>query len=136
MITLLKGRVLYFDEKPTVESGYTYINDGAVAIESGKILASGQYQTLREQYPNAELHDYGEHFILPGFIDTHIHYPQCGVIASYGEQLLDWLNNYTFPAEQAFAELSHSESVAKLFVNELFKNGTTTALVYLSLIHI
>lgn len=127
---LLKGRLLWFTEKPSLDSGYTYIEDGAVAIESGKIVSSGRYQTLAAEYPAAKVDDYGDQIIMPGFIDTHIHYPQCGVIASFGEQLLDWLDNYTFPAEQAFANASHSEQVAKLFVNELFKNGTTTALVY------
>ncbi|MFT7111236.1 MAG: guanine deaminase, partial [Psychrobacter glaciei] len=64
------------------------------------------------------------------FIDTHIHYPQVDVIASYGEQLLDWLNNYTFPTEIKFEDPKFAEETANFFLDELIKNGTTTALVF------
>lgn len=74
------------------------------------------------EYPNA--------LITPGFVDTHIHYPQTGMIASYGEQLLDWLETYTFPTERAFADKAHAGEVAEVFLNELLRNGTTTALVF------
>ena len=68
--------------------------------------------------------------IMPGFIDTHIHYPQVDVIASYGEQLLDWLNNYTFPTELQFEDTEFAKETADFFLDELLKNGTTTALVF------
>lgn len=67
---------------------------------------------------------------MPGFIDTHIHYPQVDVIASYGEQLLDWLNNYTFPTELQFKDKAFARETADFFLNELLKNGTTTAMVF------
>ena len=67
---------------------------------------------------------------MPGLIDVHIHYPQTQVIASYGAQLLDWLHNYTFVEEQRFADPAHCARVAEFFLAELFRNGTTTALVY------
>src|SRR5690606_28873386 len=65
-----------------------------------------------------------------GFVDTHIHFPQTEMIASYGEQLLDWLNNYTFPEERKFADPDHARRVAGLFLDELLRNGTTTAMVF------
>jgi len=68
--------------------------------------------------------------IAPGFIDTHVHYVQTGMIASYGEQLLDWLNRYAFPAEMAFKDPAHAEAMARVFCDELLRNGTTTALVF------
>ena len=68
--------------------------------------------------------------MLPGLIDAHIHYPQTRVIGSYGAQLLDWLNKYTFVEEQKFADPAHSASVARFFLDELFRQGTTTACVY------
>src|SRR6185312_7482600 len=68
--------------------------------------------------------------IVPGFVDTHVHYAQVDVIASYGRQLLDWLNDYTFPAERAFADPDHARKIAGLFLDNLLRHGTTTAAVY------
>jgi guanine deaminase len=69
---------------------------------------------------------------MPGFIDAHVHYSQTHVIGSYGAQLLDWLTNYTFVEEQKFADPAHCARVAAFFLDELFRSGTTTALVYCS----
>jgi guanine deaminase len=65
----------------------------------------------------------------PGFIDTHIHYPQTRIIASYGEQLLAWLDQYVYPEETKFADEAYAREVAIFFLEELLRNGTTTALV-------
>ena len=70
--------------------------------------------------------------ILPGFVDPHIHYPQTQVIASYGAQLLEWLEKYTFVEEQKFADPAHAARNAEFFLDELARNGTTTALAYCS----
>jgi guanine deaminase len=67
---------------------------------------------------------------MPGFIDTHIHYPQVDVIGCGGRQLLDWLHDYTFPVEREFADAGHAREVADVFLDELVRNGTTTALVF------
>ncbi len=69
---------------------------------------------------------------MPGFIDTHIHFPQTQVIASYGAQLLDWLNKYTFVEEQRFADPEHCAVNARFFFDELLRNGTTTAVAFCS----
>src|SRR6185295_17631792 len=68
--------------------------------------------------------------IAPGFIDTHVHYVQTGIVASYGTQLLDWLDRYAFPAEIAFQDAAHAAAMAKVFCDELLRHGTTTALVF------
>jgi guanine deaminase len=68
--------------------------------------------------------------VLPGFVDCHLHYPQAGVIASYGRQLLDWLNDYVFPAEARFADASEAERTAAFVVDRLLAHGTTTASVF------
>ena len=73
---------------------------------------------------------YNEGLIMPGFIDTHVHYPQTEMIASYGEQLLEWLENYTFPFEKQFGDFDHAKSVAEFFLTQLLEAGTTTALVF------
>ena len=63
-------------------------------------------------------------------IDCHVHYPQIDIIASYGEQLLDWLNRYAYPAEKKFSDAEYAAEIANFFVDELLRNGTTTALVF------
>ena len=77
-----------------------------------------------------ELHDYSGKLIMPGFIDTHTHYPQTDMIASYGAQLLDWLEKYTFPTERQFSNRNIAEGVAEFFCDELLRNGTTTSAVF------
>ena len=67
---------------------------------------------------------------MPGFVDCHVHFPQLDIIASYGEQLLDWLERYAYPAEAKFADVAYAHEIANVFLDELLKNGTTTALVF------
>ncbi|MFH7242670.1 MAG: guanine deaminase [Spirulina sp.] len=107
-----------------------YFHDGLLVIENGHIAALGPFADLHSAYAHLPLVDYSGHLITPGFIDTHIHYPQTGMIAAYGEQLLEWLNQYTFPTERQFQDPAHARQVADLFLDELLKNGTTTALVF------
>jgi guanine deaminase len=76
------------------------------------------------------VHDYRGKIITPGFIDTHVHYPQTDIIASPAPGLLPWLETYTFPAERRFADAGHASEVADFFLAELLRNGTTTAAVY------
>ena len=74
--------------------------------------------------------DYSDKLMMPGFIDSHVHYVQLDIMASYGRQLLDWLNEYTFPEECRFAERAHAENVAEAFLDETLRVGTTTAQVF------
>jgi guanine deaminase len=116
-----------------VAASYEYFADGLLVIEDGKIAAIGPADTLLGELPaGVEVVHYPDALITPGFIDTHVHFPQTGMVASYGEQLLDWLNNYTFPCESQFADKAHSDEVARIFLEELLRNGTTTALVFAS----
>lgn len=107
-----------------------YFSDGLLVVENGHIAALGSFADLHSTYAHLPLVDYSGHLITPGFIDTHIHYPQTGMMASYGEQLLEWLNQYTFPTERQFQDATYARQVADLFLDELLKNGTTTALVF------
>lgn len=107
-----------------------YIADGLLVLENGKIKELGSYENLRNQYPEIAITSYPDMLIVPGFIDTHIHYPQTEMIAAYGEQLLEWLNKYTFPTEGKFKDKAYAQQVASFFFDELLKNGTTTALVF------
>jgi guanine deaminase len=125
--------VLSFLAEPqslTDEASYRYIEDGAVVIAGGKILMVGEFN------PKAAAHhtviDHRPNLILPGLIDPHIHMPQMQVIGSYAANLLEWLNTYTFVEEQKFGEAGHAQRIASRFLDELIRNGTTTAAAYCS----
>jgi guanine deaminase len=106
-----------------------YIPDGLLIVENGHIQAFGPYEALRSSYGEIPVQHYPDRLILPGLIDLHLHLPQTEMIAAYGEQLLEWLENYTFPTEQKFKDKQYASQVATVFIDELLRNGTTTAVV-------
>lgn len=131
MQQLIRGRVLDFYADPSESAdNHRYIEDGAILIEGGRILAVGDYAELAK--PDVKEIDHRPHLIMPGFIDPHLHFPQVQVIASWGAQLLDWLNTYTFPEEARFANPEHAERMAGIFLDQLTKHGTTTAVAFCS----
>ncbi|MBD2319084.1 guanine deaminase [Phormidium tenue] len=107
-----------------------YFPDGLLIVENGKVKDLGNYQELQAKYADIPITEYRDRLIVSGFIDTHIHFPQTEMIASYGEQLLEWLSTYTFPTERKFADRNYALEIASIFLNELLRNGTTTALVF------
>jgi guanine deaminase len=114
-----------------IERSHEYFEDGLLVVADGKVAQIGHAaELLPTLAAGTEVVEYPNALITPGFVDTHIHYPQTGMIASYGEQLLDWLDTYTFPTERAFADKAHAGEVAEVFLDELLRNGTTTALVF------
>lgn len=131
---ILRGSVLSFQRRPTGAgdaASYRHNPDGIVVVEGGRILAIDEAGAIDGwRLPGTVVDDHGDRLILPGLIDTHIHFPQTQVIASYGAQLLEWLETYTFPAEMKYADRSHAEAGARFFLDELARNGTTTAVVY------
>ena len=133
---LLRGRILTFHAEPQTpqdDSAHRYIEDGALLIENGVIAACGDYADVRKAAAeDVELIDHRPHLLMPGFIDTHLHFPQVQVIASWGAQLLDWLENYTFPAEARYADPDHAARMSGHFFDELIANGTTTTVAYCS----
>jgi guanine deaminase len=126
----LRGDLLDFVADPAwgeVESSAVRFRpDHWLLIEGGRIVGA------QPDEPDASYvrHDHRGRLILPGFIDTHVHMPQLEVIASYGTELLDWLETYTFPAEIRFADPAHSQAGAELFVDALLANGTTSAVAF------
>jgi len=113
------------------EAAVEHIEDGLLIVENGMVVQSGSASELLPSLANdAVLSDYAGKLIVPGFIDCHVHFSQLDIIASYGEQLLDWLNRYAYPAEMRFADEQHARSVADFFLDELLRNGTTTAAVF------
>jgi len=110
---------------------YRYIDDGVVLVKDGRVEAVGPANELAARIPaGAPVEHHADALIIPGFIDPHIHFPQTQVIASYGAQLLEWLEKYTFVEEQKFADPAHAARNAEFFLDELMRNGTTTALAY------
>ncbi|MEE2997712.1 MAG: guanine deaminase [Pseudomonadota bacterium] len=128
----LTGRTLSFDNDPRTDGAAArYTEKGAVLVDDGHILWCGQAgDEPAGLAAGADRHDYGDHLILPGFVDGHVHYPQIGVIASFGTQLLDWLEKFTYPEEARFSDYNYAREMASLFLDLLLANGTTTAAVY------
>lgn len=135
---LVRGQLLHFLADPGMgddPAAWQFFDDGGLWMRDGRIQAAGPWAALTAALPpgvgeSATVHDYRGHLVLPGFVDCHLHYPQAGVIASYGRQLLDWLNDYVFPAEARFADASEAERSAAFVVDRLIAHGTTTASVF------
>ena len=110
-----------------------YFDDGLMVVDnkSGKIIDVGNFSDLRSSWDiSNNLIHFRDRLIMPGFVDTHVHYPQYKVIASYGTSLLEWLNKYTFVEEQRFSDVAYADQIANLFLDELIKNGTTSVMTF------
>ena len=133
---LIRGRLLTFLRAPEGvgdHAAYRYEEDGALIVRDGRIAAIGDFASLSQgEGRGLEVVDHRPHLILPGFIDPHAHMPQMQIIASFGAELLDWLNNYTFPEETRFSDPVHAARIARRFLDELIRNGTTTVATYCS----
>ncbi|CAM2782750.1 guanine deaminase [Vibrio mytili] len=130
---VIRASLLHFFDDPAKLSdpsdAYQYFADGLLVVKDGLVKSISEYnETDAHQY--SDIIDYRGKLIVPGFIDTHIHYPQTQMIASYGEQLLEWLETYTFPTEKQFEDETHAQFISQFFINELLKNGTTSAMVF------
>lgn len=129
MTVVIRGQTLSFpaDGPPVHETR------GAVAVgDDGVILWSGPLGLLPPAFRQVETDDYGEMIVMPGFIDAHIHFPQYRMLAAPGKDLLDWLNRFTFPEESRYASAAHAHQAAEIFLNRLFRHGTTAALAFCS----
>ncbi|MEQ8598714.1 MAG: guanine deaminase [Devosia sp.] len=131
--TILRGRVLSFLRAPQAlddVGSYLYLEDGAVNIEDGLVVAVGDFSEA--ETAGAVIIDHRPNLIMPGFIDLHLHYVQSQMMASYAGSLLEWLNSYTFVEEQKFSQQGHADAVAVDFYDALIRHGTTTAVAYCS----
>ncbi|EKE43937.1 guanine deaminase [Oceaniovalibus guishaninsula JLT2003] len=131
MAELILGRVLDIAADPFASppEDCARLHDGIV-IDGGRIVALGAAAALRASHPAARVTDMGRALILPGFIDAHMHYPQTGIVASWGKRLIDWLNTYTFPEEMRFADPAHARAQADLTLDLALANGTTSLCSY------
>ncbi|MBH2544091.1 guanine deaminase [Serratia marcescens] len=119
------------EEPQQLDERLRHIPDGLLLLNGGVIVWFGSWQQGEALLPPGfAVTEYRDKPIVPGFIDTHIHYPQTEMIGAYGDQLLDWLNNYTFPTESRYGCEQHADAMSAFFLRELLSNGTTTALVF------
>ncbi len=133
-LTVLRGTIVTCRDDPFLTDPAKALRietDGIVICRDGLVEAVGPAGQLLTTIPRGvAVTDYSGCLIAPGFIDTHVHYVQTGMVASYGTQLLDWLDRYAFPAEIAFQDAAHAAAMARVFCDELLRNGTTSALVF------
>jgi guanine deaminase len=129
-----RGAILHFRSDPGAHddpNSFEFLEDGLLVTRGGRIAGIGPAQQLLPDLPgDLEIVSHGDNILMPGFIDAHIHYPQTDVIGSGGRQLLDWLEDYTFPTERRFSDPVYARDVAEFFLDELVRNGTTTAMVF------
>ena len=125
----------FIDDPAKGEStSYRYFSPGVLVIEDGIVqqvgLEADILPSLLKNAPDYEVKRYDKRLVMPGMIDTHIHLPQMEMMGAYGEQLLTWLTEYAFPTEKKFACEEYARQISKRFLDELLRNGTTTALVF------
>lgn len=135
MKTIIRGKLLNFTDQAEIEnciSHLEFIEDGAMLLENGFIIGKGSYDQIYAMNPDAAIRDHSGCFILPGFIDAHVHSVQTASIASYGSELLEWLQSHIFPLENRFGDPEFAGKHLDFFLNQLISNGTTTAAVFSS----
>jgi guanine deaminase len=128
---ILRAAVLHTPRSPFAdENALAAYADGALVIADGRIRAAGEYSSLKDSEPDATVRDWRGSVILPGFIDSHVHFPQTRIIGGLGWTLLDWLRLHALPEELRMGDPEYARTVAAEFVRELARHGTTTALVF------
>ncbi|MBT3436911.1 MAG: guanine deaminase [Oceanospirillaceae bacterium] len=133
---LIRGPLLHCLAEPDCQHGAVeYIADALLWLKHGRVhqlINFAEADALLTPAQRSSVEDQRDYLMVPGFVDCHIHYPQTEMIAAYGTQLLEWLNTFTFPVESSFDDVEKAATVAKVFIDQLLTNGTTTALVFCS----
>lgn len=132
-MTVIRGAAVTFSKDAFADPDdcMDHYDDAVVVMAGGRIIAfDAADRVLPRLGPDTPVTQFRDGLILPGFIDCHVHYPQAQIIGAGGEALIDWLEKYTFVAEQAFADASHAAEAAARFLDTLLRNGTTSAAVF------
>lgn len=131
MATIVRAKVMHTPRDPFVEDGaLAWFEDGGLAFSGGQVVACGSFSSVFAEFPGADVMDARPGFLLPGFVDCHVHYPQLRVIGAMGLELMDWLRVRALPEEARLADIRYAREVAERFVQGLLSNGTTCALVF------
>lgn len=127
-----RASIFHLLEDPAACDGpaHAFHPDGLLLVEDGLVSGCGDYAELAPGLGDTPVQHFPGRLITPGFVDLHVHFPQTDVIAAHGAQLLDWLERHIFPCEAAFGDPAHAADMARFFVSELLRNGTTTAMVF------
>jgi guanine deaminase len=129
--TIVRARVFHTPRDPFAnDDGLECFEDGAVAFAGGRVVATGEYGAVAAEHADATIVDARDCFLLPGLVDTHVHWPQLGIVGTMGLELLDWLRQRTLPEEARLADPDYAGALARDFIHGLAANGTTTALVF------
>ncbi|GAA1575503.1 MULTISPECIES: guanine deaminase [Kribbella] len=129
-MTLYRGTFIDTPESPFAGAGLRVDSDAGLLVEDGLIVARGPYLQIREAHPAEQVVDLRDGVVLPGFVDTHVHFPQIRAVGGLGLPLLEWLDRYALPEEARMADVSYATGVAQEFVRGLAAAGTTSALVF------
>ena len=129
------ARTLSYGDDPALAgpSAVHHHEHGAVVVgDDGRILYAGAAAALPGTFAGATRIDHGDRLLMPGLIDTHVHFPQWRMLAAPGRDLLEWLERFTFREEARYADRMHAEAAAEAFLDRLLENGTTCAAAYSS----
>jgi guanine deaminase len=130
MTTVLLGQLVAFGESA---EALTFERRGALVMgDDGTILWRGPLPLLPRAFDHSPRIDHDDHLLMAGFVDAHIHFPQHRMLAAGAVDLMDWLTRYTFPEEALYAEAAYAAAAAEIFLDNLFRNGTTSALAFCS----
>lgn len=129
-MTIFRGTFLDTPDNPFTGGGPRVDADAGLLVVDGKIIARGPFLEIRQAHPAEQVIDLSGGVVLPGFVDTHVHFPQIRAVGGLGLPLLEWLDRYALPEEARMADASYAAGVADEFVRGLAAAGTTSALVF------
>jgi guanine deaminase len=128
---ILRATVFHTPHNPFLDpDALQFLHDGGILVDNGRVVQLGPYEDVAAAYPATPTRDLRGGYLLPGFIDTHVHFPQVRVLGGLGYTLLDWLDRHTLPEEARMADRNYAAAVAGEFLRALASHGTTTALVF------
>ncbi len=129
-MTLFRGTFLDTPVSPFAGGTLRSEPDGGICVRDGVIVDRGGFDSVRARRPDDDVVDLSGGLVLPGFVDTHVHFPQVRVIGALGRSLLDWLERSALPEEARLVDDDYARAVADEFLGGLSAAGTTTALVF------
>src|SRR5215207_1929784 len=129
-MTIFRGTFLDTPDNPFTGGGLRVATDTALLVRDGVIVARGPAADIRSAHAAEEVVDLAGGLVLPGFVDTHVHFPQIRAVGGLGLPLMEWLDKYALPEEARMADARYAAGVADEFVRGLAAAGTTSALVF------